>query len=102
MVIEWLKFKLAPESREKFIELDKEIWTSFLSEQPGFLSKEIWLDPNNLDEIIAVVHWQTLEQWKSIPVQSLVQNDLKFRQALSPVQYIISESKGYQIRKFSG
>ncbi len=102
MVIEWLRVKVASESREKFIPLDRKIWTNFLEKQPGFLSKEVWLDPTNLDEVILVVHWQTLEQWKSISKQQLAEIKIQFEQAMLPDKYSIVESKEYQIRKFSG
>jgi hypothetical protein len=33
MVIEWLKFRIQPEIREKFIEQDQAIWTKTLATQ---------------------------------------------------------------------
>ncbi|MDJ0549362.1 MAG: TIGR03792 family protein, partial [Microcystis sp. M49637_WE12] len=45
MVIEWLEFQVKPEAREKFIQKDQEIWTKFLAKQPGFLGKELWINP---------------------------------------------------------
>jgi len=47
MVIEWLEFQVKPEAREKFIQKDQEIWTKFLAKQPGFLGKELWINPDN-------------------------------------------------------
>jgi|GEM_PF-181313 len=100
-VIEWLTFKVASKSREKFIALDQKIWTNFLAKQPGFLSKEVWLNSNKLDQITLVTHWQTLKQWKSIPQQKRDEIEQHFFQAMTPDQYILIESKMYQIRKFS-
>ncbi|MEH1935934.1 MAG: TIGR03792 family protein [Nostoc sp.] len=41
MVIEILKFKVAPNLREDFIQKDAQTWTTALPEYPGFLSKEV-------------------------------------------------------------
>lgn len=102
MVIEWLRIKVSSESREKFIAVDKQIWTNFLEQQSGFLSKQVWLDPTNSEEVILVTQWQTLKQWKSIPKEQLQEIEEQFVQALLPAKSTIVESKEYQIRKFSG
>lgn len=72
MVIEWLEFQVKPEAREKFIQKDQEIWTKFLAKQPGFLGKEIWINPAIEEQLIIVVHWQTKEQWKAVPQNLLI------------------------------
>ncbi|PSF38853.1 TIGR03792 family protein [Aphanothece hegewaldii CCALA 016] len=99
MVIEWLKFKINQE-REKFIEKDAEIWTASLSKYPGFLGKEIWINPNNESEIIFIIRWKTREEWKAIPQSILDETEKKFAQALENRSYEMLESKEYQVRKF--
>ena len=101
MVIEWLKFRVAPESREKFIQKDKEIWTTALSEYSGFLGKEAWLDPAVNNEVIFVIRWQSRQAWKSIPIKDLQAIEAEFSAAMGQVNYKMLESKEYQIRKFS-
>nr|WP_293109305.1 TIGR03792 family protein [Okeania sp. SIO2F4] len=44
MIIEWLQFKIEENLKEEFLQKDREIWTSFLALQMGFLRKEVWLD----------------------------------------------------------
>lgn len=99
MVIEWLKIKVAPELREKFIAKDAEIWTAKLSSYPGFLSKEVWINPEIPTEVVLIIHWQTLEQWKSIPVNILIETDKLFTKEFGEPQEII-EAAQYQVRKF--
>ncbi len=101
MVIEWLKFRVAPESREKFIKKDKEIWTTALASYSGFLGKEVWIDPSISDEVVFTIRWQSREQWKSIPIQELRAIEAKFSAAMGQVSHKMIESKEYQIRKFS-
>lgn len=100
MVIEWLKFKINAQDREKFIQKDAEIWTETLSKSPGFLGKEIWINPYSEAEIIFIIRWKTREQWKAIPQSILDETEQKFAQALGNISYEMSESSEYQVRKF--
>ena len=99
MVIEFLKFKVTPELREKFIQKDAEIWTIALARYPGFLSKEVWIEPNAQSEVVIVIRWATREQWKSIPTEQLEKIDARFSQEMGKT-YKLIESSEYQVRKF--
>ena len=100
MVIEWLSFRVKPELREEFIQKDAAIWTATLSQQEGFLSKEVWIDPAKSDRLYLVIRWQTRQQWKAVPLELLAQTDAKFMSAMGKDNYEMLESKEYQIRKF--
>jgi uncharacterized protein (TIGR03792 family) len=100
MVIEWLKFNVSPELRETFVQKDAEIWTPTLAQYPGFLNKEIWISPDNLGEVIAVVHWQSFEQWQAVPADVLEQTEAKFQAAMGDTYQMVETGK-YQVRKFS-
>lgn len=102
MVIEWLKFKVNSKSREQFIQKDEAIWTAALSSYPGYIGKEVWLEPNTPEEVVLVVHWQTREQWKSISVKDLAAIEQKFSKVMKEmnISYKMLESKEFQIRKF--
>jgi uncharacterized protein (TIGR03792 family) len=100
MVIEWLKFRVAPEAREKFIQKDAEVWTAFLATCSGFLGKEIWLDPSANDRIVIVARWQTREQWKSISQELLEQTETRFAQQMGRDRYKMIEMAEYQVPKF--
>lgn len=102
MVIEWLKFRVDSAGREEFIQQDDKIWTASLSTYPGFLGKEVWIEPNAAGKVIFTIHWQTREQWKSIPVEDLVKIEQKFSAVMEEmkIKYKMIESKEYQIRKF--
>lgn len=98
MEIEWLKFRVSPELREQFVQKDTEIWTSALSQYPGFLNKEVWISPENLAEVILVVHWASYEQWQAIPAEALQQIEAQFKQAMGAT-YTLVEGARYQVRK---
>ena len=102
MVIEWLKFRVDSESRENFIQKDEVVWTASLATYPGFLGKEVWIEPNEPDKVIFTIRWQTREQWKSIPTKDLSEIEQQFSTAMKKmnINYKMIESKEYQIRKF--
>lgn len=100
MVIEWLKFQVAPELKEKFIEKDEQIWTATLAKYPGFLGKEIWINPFIDNEIILVIHWKTRENWSAVPRAVLDETDGQFLQAMGKDVYKLVETGEYHVRKF--
>lgn len=102
MVIEWLKFDVNSDSREEFIQQDEKIWTAALSNYPGFLGKEVWIEPNAPAKVIFTIRWQTRELWKSISLEDLVEVEKKFSAVMKEmnIRYKMIESKEYQIRKF--
>lgn len=99
MVIEWLAFEMAPEHRETFIQIDDEIWTPALSHYPGFISKEVWISPEQLGQVVFVIHWQTREQWKSVPEDDLKAVTERFDEAV-PFDYTMVDSREYQVRRY--
>lgn len=99
MVIEWLKFRVTPELREKFVQKDDEIWTATLSRYPGFIRKEVWISPDRLDEAIVVIHWESMEAWKSVPAEVLADTDARFTAAMGAGNQEIVDAAGYQVRK---
>ena len=101
MVIEWLDFQVIPELREQFIQLDREIWTATLTKYPGFLGKEVWLEPDRVDRLSLVISWQTREQWKAVPIEILEQTEQEFAQKIGKGNYELLGVKEYQVRKFS-
>jgi uncharacterized protein (TIGR03792 family) len=100
MVIEWLKIKVDPKLRESYIQRDAEIWNSFLAKYPGFLGKEVWINPESADEVILVIRWASQDAWDSVPSAELTTIEQQFDQAMGPGSYELVESRGYQIRKF--
>ncbi|MBD2440625.1 TIGR03792 family protein [Nostoc sp. FACHB-110] len=99
VVIELLKFRVNPHQRENFIQKDAEIWTTALAKYPGFLSKEVWINPNNPTEVIFLIRWNTLEQWQAVPQADLEQIEQQFAQAVGDI-YQLVEVTEYQVRKF--
>ncbi|MGB7443931.1 MAG: TIGR03792 family protein [Coleofasciculaceae cyanobacterium] len=98
MVIELLKIRVPAEHREKYIQVDAQIWTSMLASYPGFMGKEIWLDPANSTEVILIIRWASRQQWKSIPRERLVETEQLFLQEFGVTE--ILEEAEYKVEKF--
>jgi uncharacterized protein (TIGR03792 family) len=98
MNVEWLRIKVAPEYRERFVQKDDEIWTTFLSQAPGFLKKEIWISPDDKSEVIITIHWSALAQQQPISKAALDAVEEKFLEQLG-VSFQLLETKQYQVRK---
>jgi uncharacterized protein (TIGR03792 family) len=99
VVIELLKMKIPPKLREKYIQKDAEIWTAALAKYPGFIGKEVWINPNDLTEVVLIIRWETREHWDAVPEAVLQAIALKFDAAMGK-SYPIVESTEYQVRKF--
>ena len=100
MVIEWLRMRVTPELRETFVQKDNEIWTPVLAKYPGFLGKQVWLNPKQPDEVVLVIQWESRAAWDAVSPRELETTEEKFAQAIGKGNYELVESKEYQIRKF--
>lgn len=96
MVIEFLKFKVNPETQADYLQQDAAIWTTALAKYPGFLGKEVWLNPHDSTEITFIIRWATKEQWQAIPLEDLAAIEQKFALAVGN-SYELVESKEYQL-----
>lgn len=95
MVIEFLKIEVSPEDREEYLQLDEKIWTKALAKFPGFLSKEVWHNPNKPSEVILIIRWASREDWKSISAQLLAEIEAQFALATGSIHHQIVESGEY-------
>lgn len=66
-VIELLRAKCVPGRRGEWLVRDAEIWTPALAAHDGYISKEVWPSIDNPDEVVIIVRWESLAQWKTFP-----------------------------------
>lgn len=70
--LEHLIFQVEDEQYvDAFIDMDYEVWTMFLKNQSGFISKQIWVNDNNKGEVHAIITWESLKNWKAISKRKL-------------------------------
>ena len=74
-VVEFLTFTVEERDREGWLDADERVWTAFLTEQPGFVSKQTWTDRAQPDRVHAVIVWADEASWKAIPHDALAATD---------------------------
>jgi uncharacterized protein (TIGR03792 family) len=85
MVIEQLTFFVPDGLIDRFLVLDREIWTAALSQQPGFIGKEVWRETESPDRLHLIIRWQSRSDWKAVPAAILAETDRRFGEALGQV-----------------
>lgn len=66
MIVEYLRVTCPSEKRDAFIQRDAEVWTRGLTGQPGYLGKEVWCNPAKPDEVVLVIHLESLAHLRAI------------------------------------
>jgi uncharacterized protein (TIGR03792 family) len=66
VIVEELTLAVAAADLDAFLEADARIWTAFLSTQPGFVRKEVWVPSDRSDTVVIMVWWESRELWKAI------------------------------------
>ena len=84
MVIEMLRFEVSKEQRAAFLAADAAVWTAALSQYPGFISKETFIDQET-DHVVTMIRWESLDSWKSIPQDELDAIDTKMGENIKPI-----------------
>jgi uncharacterized protein (TIGR03792 family) len=85
MIVEFLRIACPLEKREAFIERDHVVWTRGLMTQPGFLGKEVWLNPHKPDEVVLAIHMESWEHLRAIPREWCEQTDAAMGDLLMPL-----------------
>ena len=75
---------------DAFVKADNEIWTSFLSKQPGFRAKYLLVDRNGgtfdgvstSQRVVSLLQWETRAQWKAISAEKLDDVQREFEEAM--------------------
>lgn len=97
MVIELLIVEVAAEDREKYLQIDREIWTKAIAQFPGFINKEVWLNPQAPTEVNLVIRWRSREEWKAISTQLLEDIERQFALKMGNTNHKIVELVEYQV-----
>ena len=104
-VVEFLRQNLFCKDLRRFLQCDREIWTSFLKTQNGFVSKDYWLDDSESKSmtgnctVYQHITWASREQWKSIDQEDLVRINDEFVKVFGyePVLTALRTDEGFNV-----
>jgi uncharacterized protein (TIGR03792 family) len=82
MIIEQLTFRVPAALRQRYLDLDAQIWTAALAAQPGFLGKECWIEAADPEVLHLIIRWRSRADWKAVPAPVLQATDQRFVAAL--------------------
>ncbi|WP_254988630.1 TIGR03792 family protein [Cyanobium sp. ATX 6E8] len=78
-VVEHLRLKVPVEARQAWIDAEKGSWEPWLTQQDGFLDRQLLWDPAT-EEGTLLIRWASRDQWKAIPEQDLEAVQERFEQ----------------------
>jgi len=79
IVIEELRLKVPSEFKEVWLNAEKKIWEPWLSNQDGFLGRQIFWDKEK-EEALILVNWKNKKLWKSISMKEVNEVQEKFEE----------------------
>ena len=79
LIVEELRLKIPKEFKDVWLEAEKNIWEPWLTNQNGFLGRQIFWD-NEKEEALILVNWKNKKLWKSISMKEVNEVQEKFEE----------------------
>ena len=79
IVIEELRLKVPFEFKKAWLKAEKEVWDPWLSNQNGFLGRQIFWDKEK-EEALILVSWKNKKLWKNISMNEVNEMQEKFEE----------------------
>ena len=102
---EYLVFQVDPDRVDAFIELDHEVWTGYMEQFPAFISKDVWINESKPGEVSFIIYWNSYDEWKSIPVEDLIEKEKEFDEIFGAENYELvgeyhKENRWYKVSEY--
>ena len=79
VVIEELRLNVPSKFREAWLQAEKEVWEPWLTNQNGFLGRQIFWNKDK-EEALILVNWKNKKLWKSISKEEVKKIQNKFEE----------------------
>ena len=79
LVTEELRLEIPSKFKEVWLKAEKEVWEPWLSNQEGFLGREIFWNREK-EEALILVNWENKKLWKSISMKEVNEIQEKFEE----------------------
>ena len=70
LVTEELRLKIPSNYKEAWLKAESKIWEPWLSNQNGFMGRQIFWDKEK-EEALILINWESKQLWKSISMQEV-------------------------------
>ena len=81
LITEELRLKVPTDFKEVWLNTEKNIWEPWLSNQDGFLGRQIFWDKKK-EEALILVNWKSRELWKKISIEEVNQIQDEFEKTV--------------------
>lgn len=75
MVVEYLTFAVEPTELARWLEVEEQIWSRFLEQQPGFVRKQMWVERGDEPHVHAVIWWRDMDAWQAVGAEAVARVD---------------------------
>ena len=79
LITEELRLKIPSKFKKIWLQAEKEVWEPWLSNQDGFLGRQIFWDKEK-EEALILVNWENKKLWKSISMNEVNEVQEKFEE----------------------
>ena len=79
LITEELRLKVPTKFKEVWLETEKIVWEPWLTNQDGFLGRQIFWDKEK-EEALILVNWENKKLWKSISINEVNEIQKKFEE----------------------
>ena len=79
LVTEELRLKIPSKLKKIWLMAEKEVWEPWLSDQDGFLGRQIFWDKEK-EEALILVNWENKKLWKSISMKEVNEIQERFEE----------------------
>ena len=81
LITEELRLKVPNDFKDVWLKIEKNVWEPWLSNQDGFLGRQIFWDKKR-EEALILVKWKNRVLWKGISIEEVDQIQDQFEQAV--------------------
>ena len=79
LIVEELRLKIPKKFKDVWLEAEKNIWEPWLTNQDGFLGRQIYWDSEK-EEALILVNWENKKLWKNISKEQVDEVQKKFEE----------------------
>ena len=79
LIVEELRLKIPKKFKDVWLKAEKNIWEPWLTNQDGFLGRQIYWDSEK-EEALILVNWENKKLWKNISKEQVDEVQKKFEE----------------------